>query len=276
MMSTYKQQIVIGIFFLLLIAPLGYSQDSIVDEEVSVNTQFWVDYNFSKSKNETRDISTQIGFRKISPKVYDRFLAISTMNIENQSENKFLKLLNSYHIGAGAIYTSNYDAKDNLELRFIQGVRFNINTLKVLRINKTSRFLNLNNYIRLEERLQTSFNKSWVLGYRLRYKLSTEISWDKHLIRFTKGFYFPLETEFFFNLKKTDRFNDLIRISPGVGYKTKSGWRFETFIIYNRTKNITETNNKSSDFILRFRIRDEREKTVENTAIEEQVLEPEE
>lgn len=275
-MPTFKKQILIGIFILLFIGPHGYSQDSIVDQEVSVNTQFWIDYNFSKSIDETRDISTQAGFRKISPEVYDKFLAISTLNIENQSEHKWLKLLNSFHLGAGAIYTSNFDAKDNLELRFIQGVRFNINTLKVLRINKTSRFLNLNNYIRLEERLQTSFNNSWSLGYRLRYKLSTQISWDRHLLRFTKGFYFPLETELFFNLKKTDRFNDLIRISPGVGYKTKSGWRFETFIIFNRTKNITETNNKSSDFILRFRIRDERYKTVESTAPEEHVTDIEE
>ena len=194
------------------------------------------------------------------------------MNIENQSENKWLKLLNSYHLGLGAIYTSNHDANDNLEFRFIQGVRFNINTLKLLKVNKTSRFLNLNNYVRLEERLQTSFNNSWVLGYRLRYKLSTEISWDKHLIKFTEGFYFPIETEFFFNLKKTDRFNDLIRISPGVGYKTKSGWRFESFIIYNQTKNITETNNNSSDFIFRLRIRDERDKTVESTAPQEDAL----
>jgi hypothetical protein len=275
-MLKYKREIIIRLLFLLCLAPFGYSQDSIVDQEVLVNTQFWIDYNFSKSIGETRDISTQIGFRKITPRVYDRFLAISTMNIENQSKNKWLKLINSFHLGAGAIYTSNYDAKDNLELRFIQGVRFNINTLKVLRINKTSRFLNLNNYIRLEERLQTSFSNNWTLGYRLRYKLSTEISWDKHLIRFTEGFYFPLETEVFFNLKKTDRFNDLIRISPGVGFKTKNGWRFETFIIFNQTKNITETNNKSSDFILRFRVRDERYKTVENTAPEEPVLDTEE
>ena len=271
-MLKYKLEIIIHLLFFLCLAHLGYGQDSIVDQKVLVNTQFWIDYNFSKSIDETRDISTQIGIRKISPQVYDRFLAISTLNIENQTENKWLKLLNSYHLGAGVIYTSNYDAKDNLELRFIQGIRFNINTLKVLRINKTSRFLNLNNYIRLEERLQTSFNKSWVLGYRLRYKLSTQISWDRHLLSFTKGFYFPLETELFFNLKKTDRFNDLIRISPGVGYKIKSGWRFETFIIFNRTNNITETNNKSSDFILRFRIRDERNKKVESTAPEEPVL----
>jgi hypothetical protein len=55
-------------------------------------------------------------------------------------------------------------------------------------------------------------------------------------------------------LKKADRFNDLIRLSPGIGYKTENDWRFELYTIFNRTKNITETNNTSNDFILRLRI----------------------
>jgi hypothetical protein len=274
-MLAHSKEFIVVLFFLLLTTPLLYGQDSIVDQEVRVNTQFWIDYNFSKSISETLDISTQLGFRKITPKVYDKFLAISTMNIENQSENKWLKLINSYHLGAGAIYTSNYDANDNFELRFIQGVRYNINTLKLLNINDYPRFLNINNYVRLEERIQTSFSNNWKLGYRLRYKLSTEISWDRHLFGFIEGLYFPLEAEVFFNLKKTDRFNDLFRISPGVGYKTKKGWRFEAFIIFNRTKNITETNNNSNDFILRFRIRDERKKTVESTAPAEHLIDVE-
>ncbi len=71
---------------------------------------------------------------------------------------------------------------------------------------------------------------------------------------FTEGLYFPLQAELFFNLKRTDRFNDLIRISPGMGYKFKNNWRYELFVIFNRTTNITETNNKSSDFILRLRV----------------------
>jgi hypothetical protein len=257
MFTNNRQIYIVGLIFLLLNVPSGYAQDSIMDPNVRVNTQFWIDYNFSKSKSETRDISTQIGFRKITPQVYDRFLAISTVNFDNLSENKWLRLLNSYHLGTGVIYTSNYDANDNLEIRLIQGVRFNIRTLNLLTFN---------NYVRLEERIQTSFAQDWTLGYRLRYRVSTEILWDKHFFGFTEGLYFPLEAEVFFNLKRTDRFNDLIRLSPGIGFKLKSGWRFEAFIIYNRTKNITETSNSSNDFILRFRVRDEREKTVENTS----------
>ncbi len=232
-------------------------QDGTVDQDVKVNQQFWLDYNFSKSTKENRDISTQIGYRKITPQVYDRFLGISTINFKNTSQNKFLSVFESFHLGAGAIYTLNNNANDNFELRLLQGVRFNISTLKLFTFN---------NYIRLEERLQTSFTNGWTIGYRLRYKLSTAISWENHFLKFTEGFYFPLEAEVFFNLKKSSRFNDLLRLSPGVGYKSKTGWRFETFVIFNRTKNITETNNTSSDFILRIRIRDERKKKVENSA----------
>ncbi len=256
-MFTNNWQIFIVGLALFLNVPSGYGQDSITDPNVKVNAQFWIDYNFSKSTSETRDISTQIGFRKIAPKVYDRFLAISTMNFDNLSQNKWLKLINSFHLGTGVIYTSNYNANDNLEFRLNQGVRYNIKTVK---------FLTIHNYVRLEERLQTSFDKDWTFGFRLRYKVSTEIVWDKHFFGFTEGLYFPLEAEVFFTLKKTDRFNDLIRLSPGIGFKMKSGWRFEAFLIFNRTKNITETSNNSSDFILRIRIRDERKKTVENTS----------
>ena len=62
-------------------------------------------------------------------------------------------------------------------------------------------------------------------------------------------------------IKKANRFNDLIRLSPGIGYKFESGLKTELYAIYNISRNITETNNASSDFILRLRIY--REKTEE-------------
>ncbi len=239
-----------------------HAQDTIVDKDVRVNQQLWLDYNFSKSFDENRDLSTQVGFRKITPQVYDRFLAISTMNFRNQSENKIFKTISSFHLGAGVIYTANYEAKDNLELRLIQGFKFHIPTIQLI---------TLHNYIRLEERLQTSFSNGWSAGYRLRYRLSTEIKWGKHLFDFTEGLYFPIESELFFNLKKSDRFNDLLRLSPGIGYKFKSGWKVETYLIFNRTKNITETNNKSSDFILRIRVRDERNRQVKDIPVQDEL-----
>ena len=237
--------------FITSLSPLGaFAQDSvedIVDEEVAVNSQFWIDYNHPTLLSETQSIRTQMAFRTIDPKLFNRFQAVSTITFRNtKNENAILGLIDSYQLGGGAIYTQNTSSTDNLELRLIQGFKFTIPTIKLI---------TLNNYVRLEERFQNDFeNAGWRSGYRLRYQIGTNISWGKHLLGFTKGLYFPLKAEIFFNLKKTDRFNDLIRISPGVGYKFKNNWRYEAYVIFNRTKNITETNNKSSDFILRLRI----------------------
>lgn len=243
------RQIYIICIVLLTLHHHSIAQDSIVDQDVKINSQIWLDYNFSKIFNENQNLSTQIGFRKISPEIYNRVLGISTLNIKNTKKLINLReepLINSYHIGGGLIYTQNYDASDNIEIRLIQGFRFEIPTLKLI---------TLYNYVRLEERLQNSFtNSGWTAGFRLRYRLSTILSWKKHYLSFAEGLYIPIQTEVFFNLKRAERFNDLIRISPGIGYRFKNDWRFELYAIFNRTKNITETNDKSSDFVLRLRV----------------------
>jgi hypothetical protein len=226
------------------------AQDSLVGQDVKINQQFWLDYNFNNILNQNQTISTEIGFRKIIPEVFNRFRGISVLNIQNNKKlfdyNNNRPLIKSFHLGAGLIYTQKYNANDNLELRLIQGVKFEIPTIKPI---------TLYNFVRLEERFQNEFNNSgWNSAFRLRYRLSTVVNWKKHLFQFTEGLYIPIQTEFFFNLKRADRFNDVVRISPGIGYRSKNDWRYETYIIFNISKNITETNNTSNDFILRLRI----------------------
>jgi hypothetical protein len=226
------------------------AQDSIVDQDVKVNQQFWLDYNFTNPIHDNKNLNTQIGFRKITPEIYNRFLVTSTLNIKNHKKridlNSKEPFIKSYHLGTSLVYTQNYDNNDNFEFRLIQGFKFEVPTIKPV---------TLYNYVRLEERFQNAFNNSgWTSAFRLRYRLSTILNWKKHYLKFTEGLYIPLQTEIFFNLKKADRFNDLIRISPGLGFRTENDWRFELYVIFNRTKNITETNNKSNDFILRLRI----------------------
>lgn len=243
----------LGVLFFML--QKGTAQDSIVDQDVRVNEQLWLDYNFQTPMKDSRFLSTQVGFRTINPSVYNRYLAISTLNLRANRWFRGRKegsepWIRSYHLGAGTIYTRNFDETDNFELRLIQGVKFNIPTIKEFK---------LYNYTRLEERFQTAFDgDGWETGFRLRHRVSIAISWKKHYLNFTKGLYFPISAELFFNLKKSDRFNDLLRLSPGIGYKFESGLKAELYTIYNLSRNITETNNASSDFILRLRIFRER------------------
>lgn len=227
----------------------GISQDSIVDEAVKVNQQLWLDYNPTSILSEYRSLSTQISYRTIIPQVYNRFQVISTLDFRNKRERGLISgkaLIKSFRLGGGVIYTQNTGARDNLEFRLSQGLTFDIPTIQQM---------TLNNYARIEERLQKTFDDSgWEAGFRFRYRIATQIALNGLHLEFTEGFYIPLEAEVFINLKKTERFNDLIRLSPGLGYRFKTEWRIETYLIFNRTKNITETNDKSSDFIMRVRV----------------------
>lgn len=250
----YDMRLLKGLYRLLLFSAFcsvgAMAQDSIVDQAVRVNQQLWLDYNSLTKLSETQSISTQFGFRKIAPEVYDRYLIIPSWIIKNTSTGRIFNLkkslIDSYRFGVGAIYTDNYNARDNLELRLSQGVLVDLSILNRI---------TLRNYARVEQRFQNSFDDTgWQGGFRFRYRLSTVLSWKNHLIKFTEGLYLPMEAEVFANLKKSNRFNDLLRISPGIGYQLKNDWRIELYIIYNRTKNLTETNNSSNDFIMRIRV----------------------
>jgi len=219
-------------------------------EDIKVNSQFWIDYNVLYDIEEFNTLSGFVGFRSISPHIYNNFLLVSTYNISNQKSLKFLNLekpfVNSYHFGARMNYISNNYTDDNFEFRLMQGIKFYLPSIKAIP---------LMNYVRFEERLQKTFdNSDWAVGFRLRYRISTVLKWKDHLFEFSKGLYIPMNVEFFFNLKKTDRFNDVIRISPGIGFKLNEEWRFELYASYHNTLNTTENDNTTNDFVLRLRI----------------------
>jgi hypothetical protein len=127
-----------------------------------------LDYNFVNQLSKYQ-LDSQVGFRKIYPDAFNRYLAISTVEIPHENSVAILKLkspiIKTFNLGTGLIYTQNFDANDNLEFRLFQGFKFAIPLVKAITIS---------NYIRLEERFQNNFSGSgWTSGIRLRYKVST-------------------------------------------------------------------------------------------------------
>lgn len=232
-----------------LICPIQiHAQDE--TEDVSVNSQFWLDFNGKSEFTERTGASGMLGYRSISPHVYDMILLYATYDIKNLKSPEFLKLkrplINSFHLGGGLYYTDNEESPNNFEFRLTQGLKFFLPSIKQIP---------LKNYLRLEERFQKTFDGSkWNASFRLRYQIATVIEWKKHLFSFNKGLYIPLNVEFFFNLKEADRFNDVIRISPGIGYKFSDQWRAEVCLSYQYTNNTTEADDGSNDFVFRLRL----------------------
>lgn len=238
----------IFLFIFLLYISLAHSQSE--RGEVINDAQFWLDYNSKYNFDETRSISGFGGYRTTNPRLYDKIMLVSSYNIINTKSPKFMNLkkplINSFHLGTGIYYTKNIDSEDNLELRLMQGFKFFLPSIK---------YIPLKSYIRLEERFQKTFNGSnWDTAFRLRFKLSTVIEWKKRLFSFNKGLYLPMSIEAFSNLTKSDQFNDVIRISPGIGYKFNDEWKAELFLSYHYTLNTTANENSSNDFVFRLRI----------------------
>ena len=219
-------------------------------EDITVNSQFWLDFNGKSEFTERTGASGMLGYRSISPHVYDKILLYGTYDIKNTKSPEFLKvkkpLINSFHLGGGLYYTDNRNSRNAVEFRLTQGLKFFLPSIKQVP---------LKNYLRLEERFQKTFDGSdWNASFRLRYQIATVIEWKKHLFSFNKGMYIPLNVEFFYNLEAAYRFNDLIRVSPGVGYKFSDEWRAEFYLSYHYTYNNTEEQDGSNDFVFRLRI----------------------
>ena len=66
--------------------------------------------------------------------------------------------------------------------------------------------------------------------------------------------YIPINVEFFYSFKEAERDNDVIRISPGLGYKFSDQWKAELYVSYHYTRNTTEQQDGSNDFVFRLRI----------------------
>ncbi len=240
------KKFIIALFLMSASAVIG--QDN--DENSSFNAQYWLDYNVKYSVQEKNELSGFAGFRTITPNSFNKFVVQSTYSIINEKPLKFLKrkkpLIHSYHLGAGLFYTQNINSKDNFEFRMVQGAKFFIPFIK-------TSFLN--NYLRFEERFQKTINDgTWSTGLRIRYKIATAFYWKKHLFSFVEGLYLPMNVEVFFSLKESDRFNDKIRISPGIGYKFENGWKTEFYISYHNAKDTNSVGNTTNDLVFRLRV----------------------
>jgi len=238
------------VLYLVIVLPSQYLNAQSESEDVSTNAQYWLDYNMKYSINEYKSASGFVGIRSISPHIYTKLVLVPTYNILHRKSLKFLNLkkpiIHSFHLGGGLFYTNNVDEDDDFEFRLMQG--FQVFTPKIKGIY-------LKNYVRLEERFQKTFNDSpWSFGLRIRYKISTVFEWKKKGTTFDKGLYLPMNVEFFFNIEEADRYNDQIRITPGIGYKFSNDWRCEFSVSYHNTKNTSEDDQTTNDFVFRIRL----------------------
>ena len=115
-----RRIIIILTFFFIFTGLIAQEKEP---EDASVNSQMWLDFNGKYHLEDTRNISGFIGYRTISPRIFDKLIVVPTYNIIHTKAPKFLKrekpLIYSFHLGTGLYYTNNINEPDNFEFRMM-------------------------------------------------------------------------------------------------------------------------------------------------------------
>jgi len=218
----------------------GSSEDSDFSE------QLWASFNPTYQLSGKKQIKGDLDYRTIWPHNWERFIARGGLEVVTDGIIfKKLKTQENYSYGAGIFYLNSDTGHDSFEIRPYQGYRLSFNVSERLAFGQ---------YLRLEERFVFSNGDGNIFGVRFRYQILGTINLEGLIFREGTGIYFPIGVEFFFNIRKTSQFNDVIRISPGIGYQINPGFKIQAGIAYHYTKDEAGDLAKGSDLIFHFKI----------------------
>ncbi len=217
----------------------AYSQELTGND---ITNQLWLSHDISYKLSEMVDISGELGFKTISPKVWNRYFFKSTIKFSlPKIMFKGLRYKESLSAGVAFFFTDNKYESNRLEIRPYQGY--------LLDWPDRDRF-QLRHYLRLEERFDLD-SDNWVntFGLRLRYLLTLNIKLQGDVINDLKGTYIPVSVEYFWNLIGAKQFNDVIRTYVGVGYNFQNSWRADIRMGYQYARNTTTEDFSTNDLI---------------------------
>ncbi len=223
--------------FLLFTAFLAKSQSS----ENDFSTQYWLDLVPKWNLKGQSDLKLDLGYRTISPQTWQRFILRG--QYEYYSYDLLFKSANTKERligGLGLFYLDAFEGSNSLEIRPMQGYQLD------LEINS---YLSIYQLLRFEERFEMKFdsNQDNDFGFRIRYKAQMDYEIGDLVFQKGTGFYIPFYVEVFLNIVSIKQFNDVLRISPGIGYQFNSDFKIQLTAAYQYTyeefKELTRTNN---------------------------------
>ncbi len=242
-MTSIKNQ---NIFFIVVIL-ISLQSTAQIDQfkNGDLNRQAWFDYNFNYHKTDRFNIYGDTGFRIISPYIWTRYYIRPAVSYTPKPLfKKGDKLRTTYHFGIGTFFTNYVELPNHIEIRPFQGIQLNWPSFKNI---------SFSHYARLEQQIE-NFDGGWSFGVRARYMLSGNITWGNNNENVINSFFFPFHVELFWNLDNTAGFNDVIRITPGLGYHFNPNWRLEFSTSYHKRKFAEADNFETNDIVFRLRI----------------------
>lgn len=227
----------------------GQEEPDTPSEDSDFSQQLWVSFDPSYKLTQKKQFKGSVGYRTIAPPSWNRFIAKGGLEVTTDGlilkKFKKIKTQENYSYGAGMYYLDSDTGSNSFELRPYQGYRVSFNA---------SHRLAFGQYLRLEERFVFSKSNGNVFGLRLRYQILGTINFEGLIFQEGTGMYFPMGVEFFFNIRKTSQFNDVLRVSPGIGYQINPGFKIQGSIAYHYTQDEAGEVAKSNDLIYQFKV----------------------
>ncbi|CDF78113.1 conserved hypothetical protein (DUF2490), partial [Formosa agariphila KMM 3901] len=249
--STLYNCILSLVVYIFLVSP-SYAQDNggLPVEDNEFTQQLWFDFNPSWTVGDGQKFTGNFGYRTIMPKSWHRIIFKAAL--EKDFEKLIFKRFNHsekllFGTGFFILTTKESDEYGSFEIRPFQGYE--------LGINLSPRIV-FKQLFRLEERFVFSdAPENEVFGLRFRYQAQVIFNLAGVLFGEGEGFYIPIAIEGFYNLVSASQFNDVIRVTPGLGYQFNPDFKIDGSAAYHYTQQGNDDGLvRTNDIVFRFRI----------------------
>lgn len=217
------------------------------DSKKNVTNQVWLDFNPSYKISDKFDLDFKIGTKIIFPHSWYKFYSRAEVSYKIP-KFIFKKLYYDEKVYAGIdfYYIYNSDQPDIIEISPYQGYKLKWPNRKRIIIQHA---------VKLGERFQWGV-KYWDYSFGLKLSYEGKLTWKFHgdIWKYGKGFYLMASIKFWWNLISTTVFNDVSRITPGIGYKINPKWKAAFLVGWNYTRNLNSETFSTSSIIYRFRV----------------------
>jgi hypothetical protein len=212
-----------------------------------VTNQVWLDFNLRYKASERVDVWAKAGTKAIWPESWYKYFV--TAEVGYRIPKFMLRKLQyneKIYLGIDYYYVHFTDLPDVIEISPYQGY--------TLTWPNRKRF-DIKHNVELGERFQWNVqNWDYSFGLKVSYEATFVIKLQGDLWEHAEGLYFTASAKFWWNLISTTVFNDVVRITPGMGYVINPHWKTAFYIGYNYTRNLTEEKFHANNIIYRFRV----------------------
>ena len=214
----------------------------VLAQDTDADFQSWIDYTPIIRINKKIDYTGDMGLRGVlSGNEWTKIYA-------NPQIRFWFRPKLTLHGGVALHYTIEEQVSNQFEIRPWQGVE--LFWPQILNASTT-------HYIRLEERFSIYTQESRSdFALRLRYRFQIK-SANLTIKAINQSFYLLLSLELFVNLGRAieEKYVDRNRLLLGVGHEFHRNWRWEVHYINQGSRRGSEEGIKTSDHILRIRVK---------------------